>query len=133
MMNGRKGKKMKLLIAGSRDFNNYFLLKEEVNKLKNKYNINTIISGKARGADVLGEQYAKEYNLNILEYDAKWDNYGKRAGMIRNEIMGDECDIAIVFWDGFSTGSLNMINYIKKLQKPLILINYNDIEKDKEW
>ena len=51
---------MKLAIVGSRTFNDYELLKDEVDKLLKKYNITEIVTGGARGADTLAEQYAKD-------------------------------------------------------------------------
>ena len=51
---------MRLIIAGGRDFNNYSLLKETVNKFLTDYNDEPcIICGKAKGADTLGERFAK--------------------------------------------------------------------------
>ena len=50
----------KVIIAGSRDFDDYNLLRNTMDKLLvNKTQV-TIISGTARGADRLGEQYAQE-------------------------------------------------------------------------
>ena len=47
-----------VIIAGSRNFNNYELLRSELDKLFNEPFI--IVSGGAKGADTLGELYAKE-------------------------------------------------------------------------
>ena len=70
----------RIMIAGSRTFNDYQLvcktLEEELSKrniIKDKYNI-IIISGKAKGADELGELYARDNNLIVEEYPAKWDD-----------------------------------------------------------
>ena len=49
---------MKVVIAGSRGFNNYNYMKSQLNN----YNITYIISGDAKGADTLAEKYAKENN-----------------------------------------------------------------------
>ena len=56
----------KIIVAGSRTFNDYTYLKKSLDKLLvNKTSI-TIISGTARGADQLGERYAQENGYNLL-------------------------------------------------------------------
>ena len=85
----------KVIIAGSRGFSNYKLLKEQCNKyLRDKrQNSNiVVISGNARGADTLGEKYAKEEGFDLEIYPAQWDKYGKSAGFRRNEQMGNIAD-----------------------------------------
>lgn len=108
---------IRIIIAGGRDFSNYSLLKQSVDTIvKNFHNENlTIISGTARGADTLGEQYAEEQHLSIRRFPADWDTYGKNAGPIRNAQMATYASegakgILIAFWDGKSKGTKNMIN-----------------------
>ena len=52
---------MKVVIAGSRGFNDYNYMKNQLNT----YNITYIITGGAKGADSLAEKYAKENNILI--------------------------------------------------------------------
>lgn len=54
---------MRVIIAGGRDFNDYELLKTEVNSLIREESHVIIVSGQARGADRLGERYAEEQGL----------------------------------------------------------------------
>ena len=49
------------------------------------------------------------WGYSIKRFPADWDKFKKAAGYIRNEQMGNYCDIAIIFWDGSSKGTLNMI------------------------
>lgn len=109
---------MKLIIAGGRDFADYALLSREVKKFILDHNGEPgkvqIISGKARGADTLGEQFAKEWKFPVIEMPADWDKHKKAAGPIRNEEMAKIASHAIIFWDGKSAGSWNMINNSKK-------------------
>ena len=96
----------KLIIAGSRSFNDYDKLKSEVmNFIVEIDEIPIIISGTAKGADKLGERFAEEYELEVDLYPANWNEYGKRAGPIRNEEMAKNATHCIVFWDGKSSGS----------------------------
>lgn len=118
---------LKVIIAGSRDFNDYKKLENILDKfnllIKNKgYEINQIISGTCKGADLLGERYAKENNIDIVRFPAKWNTYGKKAGYLRNLEMGEYGNILIAFPIGESKGTYNMINIMKKLKKEYIII-----------
>ena len=89
----------KVIIAGSRSFQNYPLLKEYADyKLSYIKDAIEIVSGGAKGADMLGERYAKEkgYLLNA-------------AGYLRNVQMAEYADALIAFWDGKSRGTMHMI------------------------
>lgn len=134
-------KELRIIIAGSRDFNDYKLLKtsirdilknislEDINKIK-------IISGTARGADQLGERFAKQFKLEVVKFPANWDRFGKRAGYIRNEEMAkysvadNNYGMLVAFWDGKSRGTKHMIDLAKKHGVDVHVVNYK--EKDKE-
>jgi hypothetical protein len=113
---------MKLAIIGSRNFHNYKILKEEVDKLRKEYEINEIVSGGAIGADKLAEKYAKENNLKLTIFKPEWDKYGKAAGIIRNEGIWKYCDIGIAFWDGKSKGTQHSFQLSKKYNKFLKVV-----------
>lgn len=109
---------MKTIVAGSRTFNDYELLE---NTLK-EHEITEIVSGTARGADSLGEDYGIKYNIPIVKFPPNWDKYGKSAGYIRNLEMARYAEACIVFWDGKSKGSLNMIKLATKNNLHLTII-----------
>lgn len=113
---------MKVIIAGTRTFNDYQLLCNTIKELN--INIDEIVCGGAKGADALGEKYAKENNISIKYFLADWDKYGKRAGPIRNHQMGDYADYLIAFWDKKSKGALDMINYMQQIGKHGKVIYY---------
>ncbi len=113
----------KVIIAGSRTFNNYDLLKEQMDfLLSNKTNIE-IVSGTAAGADLLGEQYAEEKGYKLIKFPADW-SLGKKAGPIRNQQMAEYAEACVVFWDGKSRGTQSMINCAKALNLNLRVIKY---------
>lgn len=118
---------MKLIIAGSRDFNDYALLCDEVNKfISNETNV-TIISGLARGADKLGCQYASDYGFSLEGFSAQWKKdgyYNPSAGLKRNKLMAKNADALIAFWDGKSTGTQHMIDYALEKNLKVKVINY---------
>lgn len=54
------------------------------------------------------------------------------GGPVRNREMAVQVDIAIVFWDGKSKGSRDMINQMKRVNKPCYVITYGDWEPEPE-
>lgn len=107
----------RVIIAGSRSFSNYKLLREHCQAvLQEKMNTHhvIIVSGHARGADALGERFAKEFGLPIELYPAQWNALGKGAGMVRNAQMAKVSDALIAFWDGHSRGTEHMINFARR-------------------
>ena len=110
-------KEFRLVVAGCRTFTDYSKLSDELDRyLQNKitrFNV-IIISGNADGADKLAERYATEHNLSLERYPALWKKYGKSAGPIRNRQMAEVADAVIVFWDGESKGTKNMIESAKQ-------------------
>jgi len=103
---------MKVIIAGSRSIEDYNLLLEAISK--SEFWISEVVCGGARGADLLGERYAKENHIKLEMFLANWDAYGKRAGYLRNEQMAKYADCLIALWDGKSRGTKHMIDLAKK-------------------
>lgn len=97
---------MRTIIAGSRDFDSY----HEMVRLLPRHEISVVISGKARGADRLGERWAISNGVPVEGYPAQWDLYGKSAGYRRNEEMARNAEQLIAFWDGKSRGTKHMID-----------------------
>lgn len=124
----RNMKKIKrIIIAGSRDYNDYADFSHWIDlcfgKIKKTIEI---ISGGARGPDSMGERYANERGIKLKCFPAQWKMHGKRAGIIRNRDMGDYADSLIAFWDGKSRGTKNMIEYMRKLKKKVQVIYLED-------
>lgn len=104
---------LKVIIAGGRDFNDYELLKSVCDHiLKDQIHVE-IISGVAKGADTLGERYARDNGYNIKLIPADWDTHGRSAGYKRNSDMADYGNVLIAFWDGKSKGTKHMIDLAK--------------------
>ena len=114
---------MKVIIAGSRDFDDYEVLRNYCDHvLQNQTDIE-IVSGTARGADQLGEKYAIERGYKITRFPADWDK-GKSAGYIRSEEMAKYGDVLIAFWNGMSRGTEHMINLAKQYNLKIRICNY---------
>lgn len=115
---------MKVIIAGGRDFKDYNRLKEVCDKILSNQNDIEIVSGTAGGADTLGERYAQEKGYEVKKFPAKWNEYGKKAGYLRNQEMGDYADGLIAFWDGQSKGTKHMIDIANKNGLKVRVISY---------
>ena len=115
---------MKLAIIGSRDFNDYDMLVDFLWRYKDSENIDSIISGGAKGADLLGKKCAKDIGFHYVEFLPDWEKYGKAAGFIRNSQIVDACDEVIAFWDGKSRGTQDTITKAKKAKKPTFIVYF---------
>lgn len=104
----------RVIIAGSRTFNDYKLLCQTMDHLlQNIQEEIVVICGEARGADTLGRKYALERGYKVRSYPANWTLYGKKAGIVRNRLMARNADALTAFWDGSSPGTANMIEEAK--------------------
>ena len=119
---------MKVIIAGTRDFNDYALLRDVCNEELAGLSDIEIVSGTARGADRLGEQYANEHGYPVKQFPADWDNLGKRAGYVRNEQMAKYGDMLIAFWNNESRGTKHMIDLAKRENLLVVVIDYTRVK-----
>ena len=117
----------KLIIAGGRDFTDMDKLERVLIALADVELADrsvSIVSGMARGADALAYQFAHRHGITCYEFHAMWDRYGKKAGFMRNTQMGTFADGLLAFWDGQSSGTKHMIDYMLSINKPVHVINY---------
>ena len=125
----------RVIIAGTRDFSNYELLMEKCDNIlstKRQDSNIVILSGTAKGADRLGERYARERGFLLRRFPADWDKDGNKAGPIRNAKMADNADALIAFWDGTSRGTAHMIMTAKEKGLATRVINYKTAIKMNE-
>jgi hypothetical protein len=106
---------MRTIVAGSRGITNYDFVRGIIRD--SGINVNTIISGGARGVDSLAIRYAQDNNIPYELFKPDWEKYGKRAGILRNCEMGDVADALIAIWDGGSRGTKHMIEYAMNLKR----------------
>ncbi|MGC2468017.1 MAG: DUF2493 domain-containing protein [Candidatus Acidiferrum sp.] len=104
--------KMRTIIAGSRTANSYDELLRAIGAIS--WKPSEIISGAARGADALGEQWARENGVPLRRMPADWDRHGKRAGYLRNAEMLQHADALLALWDGQSKGTAHMIEIARR-------------------
>ena len=101
----------KLVVAGSRSFSDFDRLAADLDRLLVRRFLDVeIVSGGAAGADALAERYARSRGLAFRAFPADWRRWGKLAGPIRNRQMADYGSAVVVYWDGRSRGSADMIS-----------------------
>lgn len=110
---------MKLAVIGSRTFRDKRLLA----KVLAEMNPDEVISGGADGADKLGEQWAKKFNIPTQIFYPNHKVY-RHPYHHRNRLIVEACDELVAFWDGSSTGTKYTINYAKRMNKPVTIIKF---------
>lgn len=97
---------VKVLICGSRHYDNYDKVKETVKSLVDEHGKIIIIEGGAKGADTLAKNAAIELGIEYREYKADWKRYGRAAGPKRNQLMLDteNPDLVIAFHEDLESG-----------------------------
>jgi hypothetical protein len=94
----------RVLVSGSLSFDDYELLCATLDRLLTRKENVVIVSGGAKGAELLGERYAQERGLGSKQILADWATYGRGAKVIRNAQLIDAADCAAFFWDGKNKG-----------------------------
>ena len=114
--------KKRVVIAGSRNFNDYEMFANIVGEflkpIREEYEL-IIVSGHCSGTDLMGERYAKENGFEVEIYPAEWKKYGRSAGPKRNKQMVDVADFAIAFPSVNGKGTQSMIKYAKQKGIPI--------------
>lgn len=138
-------RQVKLAIIGTREFNDYGIMKDIlVSLITSNVNVIEIVSGGADGADKLAERFAKEKdiptkiflpdwnNINHPDAKVKTNSWGKKydasAGFRRNKFIIENSDVVVAFWNGKSNGTKNSLSIAKKLKKHFLIYNYETDE-----
>lgn len=117
----------RVIIAGGRDFADYALLSKTMDEYLSGISDDiSIVCGQARGADTLGERYAKEHGYDVHYFPAEWKRYGKAAGYIRNTEMAKNADALVAFWDGASLGTEHMIATAEQVGLNVRVVRYGN-------
>ncbi len=108
--------KIKLIIAGSRSFDDYEMFSRELDKYLATLDANceiTVLSGHCSGTDLMGERYASEHSFELEIFPPDWRRYGRGAGPKRNQQMVDIADCVIAF-DSGGAGTRSLITLARK-------------------
>jgi hypothetical protein len=122
-------KKIKLIIAGSREITNNLITFKAINEWRDNNSdklISLIISGMARGPDSHAIEYANNNHIPYVDFIPDWEQYGKKAGILRNLEMAKSGDELIAIFNGKSKGTSHMIDTMLRLSKPVWLYNIEE-------
>jgi hypothetical protein len=120
---------VRIVVAGSRTYLDYpeflYWLREYL-KFKN-FNLDDVvmISGMApNGPDEMIVRRCEEIGFRYAPFPADWDGLGKAAGFIRNEEMARAATHSLIYWEGQSSGTENMIklSYQYELDPTVIMV-----------
>ena len=102
---------MKVAIVGTRTYPDLEQVREYVRQLSPD---DIVISGGAKGVDETAEDEARKLGMEVISIPAEWNKYGKRAGLMRNDIIVAMADLVVAFWDGVSRGTKYTIDRAKE-------------------
>lgn len=105
---------MKTIVAGPRHITDREVVRAAMNSCP--WDITTVISGRARGVDTIGEELANAANVTLALFPANWKRFGNSAGPKRNTEMASYADALIAIWDQTvkSRGTRSMIDIAYK-------------------
>lgn len=104
-----KSRLFRIIVAGGREFADYDYLASTMGAVTANLDHFIVIHGDCRGADKLAGRWTTEHGHKCVPCPAEWDLFGKAAGPRRNELMAQNADALVAFWDGKSTGTSGMI------------------------
>ena len=107
---------MKLAIIGSRTLTDI----EIENHIPE--GVEEIVSGGAIGVDSCAANYAEKNGLKLTVFLPKYKRYGRAAPIVRNKEIVNYADKILIFWNGKSKGTLSVIKYAEKVEKPCEII-----------
>lgn len=118
----------KVILATSRNFTDYNLLKEKylyyLSEKKKTHSI-IVIRGGSWWTDYLTDTLSQDLNFITEPYEADWGKYGQETIHIFNDEITSVADALIAFWDGKSTGVKDMIEQAKQKGKKVAVVNIN--------
>ncbi len=101
---------MRLAVVGSREFPEPQRIFPLLDAMLKAYPDLIIVSGGADGPDRTAEEWAKAHNVPTTIFLPDWDLHGDKAGIKRNGLIIDGSDMALIFWDGESPGTLDSLS-----------------------
>jgi hypothetical protein len=110
----------RVLVTGSRIWDDWEVLQHALQDLLLEHGEYVLVHGGARGVDQHAARYARVVlGLPAEEHLAQWDEYGKRAGYVRNaEMVQAGADICVAFIKDRSRGATMCADLAEKAGIP---------------
>lgn len=74
-----------------------------------------IVSGGARGIDTCAREYAISHGIKLTEFLPEYQEFGKKAPLVRNVTIIENSDIVLAFRDGSSRGTKFVIDKCREM------------------
>jgi hypothetical protein len=100
---------MRVLVCGGRFFNDRAMLFRTLDAIHaDGAQIDVVIEGEARGADLLAAAWASSRGVALAPFPADWTTYGLGAGPIRNRqmLIEGKPDLVVCFPGGSGTADM---------------------------
>ena len=114
-----------MLVCGDRNWHNFVLPRQILKDLLKHDPIITVVHGDCRGADKICGYTARQLGMTVIPEPANWNEYGLKAGPIRNKFMIDKYhpNLVVAFHNDIqnSKGTLGMLKLAKKSNIPIKL------------
>lgn len=79
---------MRVIICGGRDFRDAELFVANLHAFHDALGpITEVVSGGATGADLMGEEFARQHGIPVQRFPTDWAKHGRAAGPRRNAEM----------------------------------------------
>lgn len=107
---------MKVAIIGSRTI-------KKINNLQSYLpeNVEAIVSGGAVGVDQVAATFARENNIQLIEFLPQYEKFGRRAPLVRNIEIIKTSSLVLAFWNGQSRGTAFVVRKCREMGVPVRL------------
>lgn len=114
----------RILVTGSRTWDDWETIVAALEKLWSPDAV--LVHGNARGADRLAAAYwISREGIPPEKHDAKWNEFGRAAGPIRNKHMVSlGADICVAFLRNNSVGTTDCLNQARAAGIPTVIHMY---------
>jgi len=107
----------RVAIVGSRDYPQPGAVRGFVRSLAAEHQDLVIVSGGARGVDLIAEGEARKLGVPVKVWPADWERHGRRAGYLRNVKIVADSNRVVAFWDGTSRGTAHTVGIARDHEK----------------
>lgn len=121
--------KVRLIICGGSDFNNYPLMVKAVKTIIRRLNLSResleILSKETKGASRMGAVLAKRNRIALRTFSVDIEKYGEEDATLKSDLKMVNCaDICLAFWDKESRETVNIVKEAKRKGIKILIVDY---------
>lgn len=114
---------MLVIIAGSRSISSMRALEAAIGR--SGFRCDGILTGNSRGVDTLAVEWGRAHGVPVDIVAPEWSRYGGRAEELRNRRMITRADACVAVWDGFSRGTMALVDLVEQSGLGLLVYRCN--------